>query len=43
MHAIVAAAGLKTEGRGLAFALPVTNVAGIVHSLQEMEGVEKKK
>ncbi|HWQ79168.1 MAG TPA: P-II family nitrogen regulator [Anaerovoracaceae bacterium] len=42
MHAIVAAAGLKTEGRGLAFTLPVTNVAGIVHSLEEMEGLKKK-
>lgn len=42
MHSIVAAAGLKTEARGLAFALPVTNVAGIVHSLSEMEGVKKK-
>lgn len=43
MHSIVAAAGLKTEGRGLSFALPVTNVAGIVHSLDELEGVEKAK
>ncbi len=43
MHSIVAAAGLKTDGRGLAFALPVTNVAGIVHSLEEMEGVKKGK
>ena len=42
MHSIVAAAGLKTEARGMAFALPVTNVAGIVHSLAEMEGIKKK-
>lgn len=43
MHAIVDAAGLKTEGRGIAIALPVSNVAGIVHSLEEMEGIKKAK
>ncbi len=43
MHSIVAAAGLRTEARGMAFALPVTNVAGIVHSMEEMEGIKKKK
>lgn len=43
MHSIVAAAGLRTEGRGLAFALPISNVAGIVHSLEELEGVKKNK
>lgn len=43
MHSIVAAAGLKTEAKGLSFALPVTNVKGIVHSLEEMEGVQKEK
>lgn len=41
MHAIVAAAGLKTEGKGLSFALPITGVVGIVHSLEELEGVKK--
>lgn len=30
MHAIIEAAGLQTEGRGLAFSLPVGEVAGIV-------------
>jgi len=43
MHSIVQAAGLKTEGKGLAFALPISDVAGIVHSLEEMEGIKKKK
>jgi nitrogen regulatory protein PII len=43
MHSIVAAAGLKTAGRGLAFALPITDVVGIVHSLEELEGVKKTK
>lgn len=42
MHAIVDAAGLKTEGKGLAFALPVSDVAGIVHSFEGMEGVNKE-
>lgn len=41
MHSIVNAAGLKTEGKGLAFAVPVSDVAGIVHSLEELEGVKK--
>jgi nitrogen regulatory protein PII len=41
MHSIVAAAGLKTEGKGLSFALPITNVVGIVHSLEELEGIKK--
>lgn len=43
MHSIVAAAGLNTEGKGLAFALPIAEVAGIVHSLEEMEGLKKVK
>jgi len=43
MHAIVAAAGLKTKGKGLAFALPISDVVGIVHSLEELEGVKKTK
>ena len=41
MHSIVAAAGLKTEGKGLSFALPITNVVGIVHSLEDLEGIKK--
>lgn len=41
MHNIVASAGLKTEGKGLAFALPVSDVVGIVHSLEELEGTKK--
>ncbi|MBR0597954.1 P-II family nitrogen regulator [Sinanaerobacter chloroacetimidivorans] len=43
MHSIVEKAGLKTEGRGLSFALPVADVAGIVHSLEELEGIKKSK
>lgn len=43
MHSIVAAAGLKTEGRGLAFALPIADVVGIVHSLEDLEGFKKVK
>lgn len=31
MHAIVDAAGLSTEGKGLAFSLPIADVAGINH------------
>jgi nitrogen regulatory protein PII len=41
MHAIVEAAGLKTAGKGLAFALPIADVVGIVHSLEELEGTKK--
>ncbi len=43
MHSIVAAAGLNTQGKGLAFALPIADVAGIVHSLEELEGAKKIK
>lgn len=43
MHNIVAAAGLKTEGKGLAFALPVSDVVGIVHSLEDLEGIKSEK
>lgn len=43
MHAIVLAAGLKSKGKGLAFALPISGVSGIVHSLEELEGVKKGK
>lgn len=31
MHAIIAAAGLMTEGKGLAFSLPVDEVMGVAH------------
>lgn len=41
MHSIVDAAGLKTAGKGLAFALPVSDVAGITHSLEDLEGIKK--
>lgn len=37
MHAIVEKAGLKSEGKGLSFALPVAEAVGIVHSLEEIE------
>lgn len=37
MHAIVENAGLKTEGKGLSFSLPVAEAVGIVHSLGETE------
>ncbi len=43
MHAIVSAAGLKSKGKGLAFSLPISCVSGIVHSLEELEGVKKVK
>ncbi len=43
MHSIVAAAGLNTEGKGLSFALPIAEVAGIVHSLEDLEGLKKVK
>lgn len=35
MHAIVEAAGLNTEGKGLAFSLPIADVAGITHLTKE--------
>ena len=35
MHAISVGAGLNTEGRGLTFSLPVTDVAGIVHMMDK--------
>lgn len=41
MHAIIKAAGLKTEGRGLSFALPVSDVVGINHMFEAMD--EKTK
>jgi nitrogen regulatory protein P-II 1 len=41
MHSIVEAAGLKTAGKGLAFALPISDVVGIVHSLEELEGAKR--
>jgi len=43
MHSIVAAAGLKTEGRGLAFALPISDIVGISSTLEELEGIKKSK
>lgn len=43
MHSIVDAAGLKTEGKGLAFVLPVADVAGIVHTFAELEDNKKTK
>ena len=43
MHSIVAAAGLKTEAKGLAFALPISDMVGIEHTLEEMEGIKKTK
>ena len=43
MHSIVAAAGLKTAGKGLAFALPIADVVGITHSLEELEGTKKTR
>ncbi|MDD2189298.1 MAG: P-II family nitrogen regulator [Eubacteriales bacterium] len=42
MHAIVEAAGLKTEGKGLAFSLPISDVAGIAH-LMRPDDNEKTK
>jgi len=41
MHSIVEAAGLSTAGKGLAFALPISDVVGIVHSLEELEGTKR--
>lgn len=43
MHSIVASAGLKTEGKGLSFALPIADVVGVVHSLEDLEGTKKVK
>lgn len=37
MHAIVQGAGLNTEGKGITFSLPVTEVAGIAHLMSSME------
>ncbi|GAB1477201.1 hypothetical protein MASR2M70_20390 [Bacillota bacterium] len=37
MHAIVEEAGLGTPGRGLAFALPVEDVVGIIHIPEDPE------
>ncbi|MDD4564008.1 MAG: P-II family nitrogen regulator [Eubacteriales bacterium] len=34
MHAIVDAAGLNTEGRGLAISLPIADVVGIAHFMK---------
>jgi nitrogen regulatory protein P-II 1 len=43
MHSIVASAGLKTEAKGLAFALPVSDVIGLSSTLEELEGMKKSK
>lgn len=43
MHSIVAAAGLKTEAKGLAFALPISDVVGISSTLEELEGTKKTR
>jgi len=40
IHAIVSAAGLKTEGRGIVVALPINSVAGIVHAFTDMKAAE---
>lgn len=37
LHAVYQAAGLKTAGQGIAFALPVTNVVGIARQQQPPE------
>lgn len=41
MHAIIDAAGLQTEGRGLCFSLPVDEVAGIVHWMKGGENAAR--
>lgn len=38
MHAIIEAAGLQTEGRGLCFSLPVDEVAGVARWLNANDG-----
>lgn len=43
MHSIVSSAGLKTEAKGLAFALPVSDVVGLSSTLEELEGMKKLK
>lgn len=39
-QAIVEAAGLKTEGRGICFAMPITDLVGITSQLDSEEVVE---
>ena len=41
MRSIVDAAGLKTEGKGLSFSLPIADVAGIAHFV-EMDAKKAK-
>lgn len=36
MHGIIEGAGLNTPGRGISFALPVEDVAGISHAIGEV-------
>ena len=43
LHAIYQAAGLKTAGQGIAFALPVTNVIGISSPTAAQKPEEKKE
>lgn len=38
LHAIYNAAGLKTAGQGIAFAMPVTNVVGISAPVEKKDG-----
>ncbi len=42
MHAIVEAAGLNTEGKGLAFSLPIADVVGINHLLKVKDNENQK-
>lgn len=39
-HAIVTAAGLKTEGRGICFSLPITDLVGISSQLVSDDVIE---
>ncbi|MDR0356921.1 MAG: P-II family nitrogen regulator [Clostridiales Family XIII bacterium] len=42
-HAILIAAGLKTQGRGISFTLPVTDVVGIVTDFESYEKGESSE
>lgn len=39
-HAIVTAAGLKTEGRGICFSMPITDLVGISSQLDSEDVIE---
>ncbi|WP_051280825.1 P-II family nitrogen regulator [Anaerovorax odorimutans] len=41
IHSIIEAAGLSTEGKGLSFSLPVSDVAGVIHNFNDLDEIDE--